>query len=566
VSAEAAARHCRRGERRCDVHPPPRQVDQRLPCWTRSVAWADFSPCTSAMLRCLSVTRIRRGGGGWPPSRLNLRTGPCVLRRICRLAPVSLSTLRWMAEVADSELVVGLVTPVGTQTDYLAKTVQGFLTDCGYIAVVIKLSDLLPIAAAPVGECEDHRVKRLIAAGNSFCEENDDSAAIARLAVREIRRTRLQLLRQDRDNRPAKELVNRPRTAYILHSLKRTDEVELLREIYGGQFILVGCQGTRKQRKANLLRRNLSATSQEQKEAVVDELMAIDAGDQGRFGQNVNGTYPRADFFLHSNDLNKKVDRMVGLLFGEPIAPTIDEYAMYVARASAARSLAASRKVGAAIVVDGAVVATGYNDVPDGQKPDVLQGIDTSEQFKRDNLRDTLLKLQDAGMLNEELSEIDDEAVTKAAQALERGELMSVIEYQRAVHAEARAIDDATVRGISTKDGTLYVTTYHCHLCYKHALSARLKSVEYIEPYSKSRAVAMFPLGSENRLTPFAGVAPRRYMATFDDRPAFLSVPPGIFETKDRRVAHPILSDVRDNADRAGMERSANHGLREEYQ
>jgi deoxycytidylate deaminase len=471
-----------------------------------------------------------------------------------------------MAEVADSELIVGLVTPVGTQTEYLAKAVQGSLTDCGYIAVVIKLSDLLPASSAPVGENEDHRIKRLIAAGNHFCEENGDAAAIARLAVREIRRTRLQLLRQDGDKRPALEIHNRPRTAYILHSLKRADEVELLREIYGGQFLLVGCQGTRKQRRANLLRRNLSATSSEEKEAIVDELMAIDSKDQDPFGQNVNGTYPQADFFLQSNDLNKNVDRLVGLLFGEPIAPTIGEYAMYVARASGARSLAASRKVGAAIVVDDAVVATGYNDVPHGQQSDVLQGIDTSEQFKRDNLRDTLLKLREAGMLSGDMPEIDDEAVTKAAEALERGELMSVIEYQRAVHAEARAIDDATVRGISTQDGALYVTTYPCHLCYKHALSARLKSVVYVEPYSKSRAVAMFPLGSDGRLTPFAGVAPRRYMATFDDRPAFLSVPPGIFEKKDRRVAHPILSQIRDNVDRADRERAANNGLREEYQ
>ncbi|MCV7011919.1 deaminase [Mycolicibacterium madagascariense] len=473
-----------------------------------------------------------------------------------------------MGEVVDSELVVGLVTPVGTDTDFLAKSVQGALTDCGYVAVVIKLSNLLPIPQAPLGECEDQRVQRLIAAGNSFCEENNDSAALARLAVKEIRRTRLQLLRQDGDDRPAKELINRPRTAFILQSLKRTDEVELLRETYGGQFLLIGCQGTPKLRRSNLLGRNLSATSQAEKETIVEDLIAMDgaADDRNRFGQNVNGTYPRADFFLHSSDLSTKVNRMVGLLFGEPIPPTIDEYAMYVARASAARSLAASRKVGAAIVVDDAVVATGYNDVPEGQDPDVLQGVDTSEQFKRDNLRDTLLKLRDAGMLSADLEEVDDGTVTRAAEALKRGELMSVIEYQRAVHAEARSIDDATVRGISTKGGTLYVTTYPCHLCYKHALSARIRVVQYIEPYSKSRAVAMFPLGSDNRLQPFAGVAPRRYMDTFDDRPAFVSDPSGKFHVVDRRVAHPILSHVRENSDRAGRERSANNGLREEYQ
>ncbi len=362
------------------------------------------------------------------------------------------------------------------------------------------------------------------------------------------------------------KLVDRSRTAYILHSLKRAEEVELLRQVYGGQFVLIGCQAIPKQRRANLLKRSLSATSHEEKETIVDELIAMDADEHEQFGQNVNKIYPRADFFLRTNLLPKNVDRIIGLLFGEPIRPTIGEYAMYVARASAARSLAASRKVGAAIVVQNAVVATGYNDVPDGQEPDVLQGTDTSEVFKRDNLRDTLLRLQKAGMLSADYSDIDDAAVTKAADALAKGELMSVIEYQRAVHAEARAIDDATVRGVSPKDGTLYVTTFPCHLCYKHALSVRLKSIEYIEPYPKSRAVKMFPLGSENRLTPFAGVAPIRYMETFHERPAFVSVPPGIFEAKDRRVSHPILSHVRDNADRDAGERSAVSGLREEYQ
>lgn len=45
-----------------------------------------------------------------------------------------------MAEITDSELVIGLVTPLGTNTDYLVNVIQGSLTDYGYIAVVIKLS------------------------------------------------------------------------------------------------------------------------------------------------------------------------------------------------------------------------------------------------------------------------------------------------------------------------------------------------------------------------------------------------------------------------------------------
>lgn len=464
------------------------------------------------------------------------------------------------------ELIIGLVSPVGMNTTDLGNLVQRSLSDCGYLAEVIKMSALLPVADdRPPGETDDQRIRRLMSAGNRFCKDNGDPAAIARLAVAAIMATRLTLLRDDGNTTPADELTaGRPRTAYIVQSLKRLEEVQLLRSIYGEQFILIGSQGSVAQRTDNLLKRNLSAPDEPGKLANVNELFRIDADDPEQFGQNVIDTYPQADFFIRNND-PAEVDRAITLLFGKPEQPTVGEYAMYIARASRARSLAASRKVGAAIVVDGSVVSTGFNDVPEGQTTDVHKGIDTSEQFKRDNLRDTLSRLKEAGMLADAV-DADEEGVTQAADALKKGVLMSVIEYQRAVHAEARAIDDATIRGISPTGGVLYVTTYPCHLCYKHALSVRLDRIEYIEPYPKSRAVEMFDKGAEDRLMPFAGVAPRRFMRIFDDRPAPVSVPPGIFEPYDRRVTQPLLGPLRDDGDRADKERAAVNGLKEEYQ
>lgn len=465
-----------------------------------------------------------------------------------------------------TELIIGLVTPIGTQTGLLAERIERMLSDCNYTAVVIRLSDLLPTAGqAPVGETNDQRITRLIAAGNDFCDQNNDAAAIARLAVKDIRQKRLQLFRQDNDQRPREELIKaaRPRTAYILHSLKRTEEVELLGRIYAGQFILVGSQGSYAQRLENLLGRNLSPTTDEGKRELAEELMQVDAKDSNELGQNVSKTFPLADFFLNNDE--KDVDRFIGLLFGEPIEPTTSEFAMYVARASSARSLAFSRKVGAAIVVDDAVISTGYNEVPHGQITDVLQSADTSERFKKSNLIDTLTRLKDAELLSESVTEIDADTLQKAGEALKDGELMGVIEYQRPVHAEAKAIDDATLRGVSPRDGTLYVTTYPCHLCYKHALSVRIKEIRYIDPYPKSRAATMFPEGSADRLVPFAGVAPRRYMATFNDREPFSSDPSGTFQVADRRVALPLLDRVRDDEDRANRERSAVNGLKGEF-
>jgi cytidine deaminase len=299
------------------------------------------------------------------------------------------------------ELIIGLATPVGTNTSDLVNAISGAMSDYSYQAVTIKLSDHLPSEAPPLGESEDKRVRRLIAAGDAFCklhadeaQPEGDPAALARLAVREIRLARLQLLRQDGDTTPVEEIsYGRRRTAYVIQSLKRPAEVQLLRRIYGEQFVLIGSQATLQQREANLLRRPIAASSDEEKAALVRQLIELDADERDRVGQRVNDAYPQADFLLRDND----EQRTIQLLFGEPIAPEVGEYAMYTARASRARSLAASRKVGAAIVVGDAVVAAGYNDVPHGQTPDVIEGRDTSERLKHDNVLDTLRRLREGG-------------------------------------------------------------------------------------------------------------------------------------------------------------------------
>lgn len=463
-----------------------------------------------------------------------------------------------------AELVIGLVSPTGMNTSDLAKGVQKALDDCGYAAVIIKLSTLLPNEEPnPPTEAEDIRQLRLMAAGNKFCTDNNDAATIARLGVREIRALRVKMLRADGNTTPVEELTNpRPRTAYILQSLKRREEVQLLRTIYRDQFVLIGSQGTVAQRTENLLHRNVSGTDAASKLAAIRHLFDVDAYDQQPMGQNVIDTYQLADFFINNNHQDE-IDRAIALLFGKLEAPTIGEYAMYLARAARARSLAASRKVGAAIVVGKFVISTGYNDVPEGQITDAIQEIDTSEQFKHDSLRDTLRRLKDAGLLADSVQP-DEQGIAHAAAALKKGSLMSIIEYQRAVHAEARAIDEATIQGISPAGGTLYVTTFPCHLCYKHALSVRIEQVQYIEPYPKSRATQMFDQGVEDKLVPFTGVAPRRFLSIFDDRPAPVSVPPGIFEPYHPRAANPLLSNVRDDEDRARHERLAVKSLEEE--
>ena len=79
----------------------------------------------------------------------------------------------------------------------------------------------------------------------------------------------------------------------------------------------------------------------------------------------------------------------------------------------------------------------------------------------------------------------------------------------------------------------MFVTTFPCHYCARHIVTAGLDEVQYIEPYPKSRALSLHkdsiiarlaewrpPSSGEKGATkvlfrPFTGVAPRLYARAF---------------------------------------------------
>ena len=124
--------------------------------------------------------------------------------------------------------------------------------------------------------------------------------------------------------------------------------------------------------------------------------------------------------------------------------PDWDEYFMLLAKLAAIRSTCLSRSVGAVIVVDKQVIATGYN----GSVPGAPHCLDEGVCYKRS---------RGAGSGNY---------------------LMS-----RAVHAEANAIGMAARRGISVKGGTMYITLAPCAACVKLLASAGIKQVIYERAY-----------------------------------------------------------------------------------
>lgn len=124
--------------------------------------------------------------------------------------------------------------------------------------------------------------------------------------------------------------------------------------------------------------------------------------------------------------------------------PSWDDYFMEIAEVVATRSTCLRRQVGAIIVRDKRILATGYNGAPAG-----------------------LSHCGETGCLREKLN----------IPSGERHELC------RALHAEQNAIIQCAVHGVTVKEATIYSTTQPCVLCSKMLINAGIKTIVFQGPY-----------------------------------------------------------------------------------
>lgn len=444
------------------------------------------------------------------------------------------------------ELVVGVVGATGTDLGAVCDELEQSLGPCGYRSKTIRVVDLLRsfdrwsgLPAAP----EDLRLRAHMDAGDQFRDITQLPDGLARLAILAIVEERQRVTGSPTE--PA------PRCAYILRSLKRREEVDTLRAVYGASFILVGAYSPRGSRVARLASK-ISAThalvNPDSFRATAEELVKRDLDDEEeQSGQRVGEVFPLSDFFVntsHRAGLRQAVERTIRLVFGYPFStPTRDEFGMFFAHAAALRSGSLARQVGAAIcTATGDIVAVGTNEVPragggsywDGDnidQRDHVMGLDASDQKKRVMAAEVLGRLNRAGWLSESYASRSPEELARlalddgAAPVLRNTQLMRVVEYVRAVHAEMAAITDAARRGTPVKGCTLYATTFPCHHCARHIVAAGVRRVVYIEPYPKSLATDLHRDSIEMEperepvdkvaFEPFVGVAPRQYNQLF---------------------------------------------------
>lgn len=425
--------------------------------------------------------------------------------------------------INNGELIIGIVSAVGTETKRVTDPLKDRLAGFGYKVEEIRVSSILPNDHF---SSEHERIKNLMQAGDSLREKSNNNAILATGVAKKISETRD---------------LNISKRAFIVNSLKHPKEVELLRKIYGSGFYLIGIHADEK-RRHKYLTDDKGCT-----QAQAKELIQNDEDESFDHGQKTRDTYHLADFFLNlgKNDdqVKSRIQRFLELIFSHPYKnPTFDEFAMFMAFNSSVRSGDLSRQVGAIISRNKQIIATGANDVPqsggglywaevdpisgevcdhpDGK--DYTREGDSNKQAQAEITKEIIEKLVSEGVVAPE-KEID------LGRILKESKISDLTEFGRVVHAEMDALLSCSRAGIPTVGATLYCTTFPCHNCAKHIIASGINRVVYVEPYPKSRALdfhsesiqlrSEFDNSPENKgliaFEPFIGVGPRRFLDLF---------------------------------------------------
>jgi len=130
--------------------------------------------------------------------------------------------------------------------------------------------------------------------------------------------------------------------------------------------------------------------------------------------------------------------------------PTWDRYFIDIAKLISKRSTCLRRQVGALIVKDKRILATGYNGAPSG-----------------------IAHCDETGCIRMKLK------VPSGA----RHELC------RGLHAEQNSLLQASLHGVGVKDSVLYCTTQPCAICAKMLINAGIKEIVIEEGYPDAMAM-----------------------------------------------------------------------------
>lgn len=475
-------------------------------------------------------------------------------------------------ELAETELVFGLVGALGTDMEHVSQLLHLVLEDMGYRVHEIRLSALLREIDwdEPLNEGAklDSYIAAHMDAGDRLRSDWNRGDALALLAAANVVSERDAL---------ANEKEPLSRCAWVLNQLKTPAEVQTLRDVYGSRFFLIAAY-TPDDERIERLNEAITAShrSSDRSKWAVDatELLHRDQSEAPPYGQDVRDTFHRADLFINAGreaDTRSQLERLLEIVLANPFkAPTKDEFALFEAHGAARMSAEPGRQVGAALVNEqGEIIALGTNEVPrpgggvyreGSNEPgvpdqrefrfglnDEQRAVDTNDRVQREIAAEIAdaLNATERRWLREGVDPDDLLAVMLTTR------LGDLTEFGRAMHAEMSAIIDAARNGRAVAGASLYVTTFPCHNCARHIVGAGIRNCVFLAPYAKSQAAMLHsdsllvarraPDVTKVSFEPFVGVAPRRYAEFFtwtrrkDDDGKLL--------TWDARAAKPRLAD-----------------------
>lgn len=432
------------------------------------------------------------------------------------------------------EIVIGIVSPVGTSLDATVSSLKEQFQNKKFAFNHIKISHLFPAVAGSLNyralssRKKHERVDSYIKFGN-YARDNVGSKVWSLFAMSEISSARSNR-KEDAEG-----------VAFVIDQLKTEDELNALREIYGNRFFQISVYSARDVRVDNLsksIARDHNRRDGNKYRGIAEDLVVRDEDEVGEpNGQKVGKIFQYADVVVNDDrtetgvSVSDQIKKFVDLLFGHNgYSPNHLEYGMYLAHSAALRSLDLSRQVGAAIFrPTGEIAALGSNEVPKAgggtywcDDPDDAReytlGHDSNDVRKQELLNEIIQIISpDVPLSNEKIAQLD------------KSQFMDALEYGRIVHAEMSAISDAARLGIGIQGGTIFCTTFPCHMCSKHIVSSGLLKVVFLEPYPKSLTSDLHPdsvkiegttRGSFAKFNavefvPFFGITPRRYREFF---------------------------------------------------
>jgi len=318
-------------------------------------------------------------------------------------------------------------------------------------------------------------------------------------------------LRRDKGNsylaRKAIEKIEKSEgSRYVIHGFRHSAEVQEFRRY--PNFFLVAVDASKDIRWERLKEFYKGNQADFEKDDKRDK-------DEGlSYGQQVLRCVEQADIiFLNENQyptslsvedkIRDRFDEYLGLVTGEKIRqPTLEETMMTLASSLALQSSCIKRRVGAVLCNKrGFIVSAAYNEIPNKEGSCIDVYSMCYRDFFRDNFkRETLKNFQRCPLCGKTIVITDSLKSNNTVCSSCKGELFSLfptnfkaLDKCRALHAEETVL--LQTPGSESEGAILYTTTFPCMQCAKRIVHAKIKAVNYIDPYPEPEAVEIIRKG-----------------------------------------------------------------------